>query len=85
MELGYLLLATLLILPVLVFIIMRKIGEMHKDTLSFLRDTQVVGGQPRELLERRQELVAEQTKDARDRAAYLSDEMKRRTIQHLGG
>jgi hypothetical protein len=84
MELGYLLLALIVCLPVMVLVIMTKLRDMHQATLQFLKESQVVGGSPVHLIEKRAELVAEQTKDARDRAAYLSDEMKRRAVQALG-
>lgn len=83
-ELSYLFLALILSLPVLVLVIMTKIKEMHKDTLQFLRDTQVVGGEPRALVETRQTLQAEQVRDARDRQAYISEHLKARAMQNLG-
>lgn len=84
MELSYLFLALILCLPILVLIIMVKVKEMHAQTLQFLRDTQVVGGEPRALVETRQTLQAEQVRDARDRQAYISEEMKSRAMRALG-
>lgn len=84
MGLSYLFLALILCLPVLVLIIMTKIKEMHEATLSFLKDSQVVGGQPVHLIEKRTALVAEQTKDERDRQAYISEHLRARTMQNLG-
>lgn len=60
------------------------IQSTHSETLRHLKETQVVGGQPVHLIEKKNDLVAEQVKDAQHRRAYISDEMRKRAMNGMG-
>lgn len=60
------------------------IKDTHAATLQHLKETQVVGGQPVHLIEKRNELAIEKVKDSQQRQAYISDEMRKRAMNGIG-
>ena len=70
--------------PLQLWLVLAKIEKLHKDTLKYLADSMVVGGEPVKLVEHRAEIAAEKFKDERDRKAYLQEEMRARATRAMG-
>jgi hypothetical protein len=84
MELGYIFLVFVIAQPVTAYLVMRQLKEMQQNTLAFMKSTQTVGGQPVSLIEKAREISSLQAKEAAERQAYISEEMRARAVRTLG-
>lgn len=84
MDVAYLSLALILVLPVVTGVILHKIRQMHQDTLSFLKETQTTGGTPVHLVEKRAEQVINLQREEKERQAYLAENQRKRFESLVG-